>query len=744
MNWGLSLREKPTRRTTVVFVLLSWVGILFMFRGALWGEAILAPLDIPPKLFTHYQWIDPMAGKVPRNHYVIDMFDFDLPLTYLAHRSLQIGEFPWWNPYCDGGRTLAMEPHLGVTDPVRLLMLQIPDFLTAYNWSRILQCFLSGLTMFALLRFFGFSQFSTVLGALSFQFCGFQASFFYPYIHSVLYYPLLWLVLAKYSSTRPVAAIGWGALLCAAMIVSGSQQSHAYIALFLGCFVLGYGSCFRREILKLLLVAGGAFALGCALAAPILMPQIEVFALSAREVPRAAAGTYMLTGVLSLAAVFPWFTGSFRTLDIGKLLEQSGAAYAVYVGSAAMILAAIAIFAGRKSPRAGQPETRMALLLVVLYFVGICSTPLLKMLYFRSALLGVLGVVVLFATGLEVLLNNTWPNARKVVKAIVALLAAGLVLSHVFALFVYPRIKEKVLGKALERDARNITLPSSPELRRFQVNNLANEITFKNPEPLLAFLGCVALLGLASAQLKHRRIAAVSVFAFNLLPLLIFSTRSLPYSPVEYWEALLRGGPEQKNIVRMVGNDLRLLERVPDRFDHAFPGTTPSLYGVHAMGGYTSLPLRGPGQVGSARDYNVLRVVRQPRAEGELSIVRTNQVRFVWADEQGRELTIVRETPNSIQLRIAAGARGELVRTDTYYPGWRVERPEAITQRRNSEGFLAYSIPAQATELFLRYRPSHFGATILTSLISLAIIAGLLLFGIRRDRPRQTAQVCPS
>lgn len=98
MRWGLSLTEKPDRQTTAIFIVLSWVGIFCVFRGAIWGTAILAPLDIPATLYVKYRWVDPTLGTIPRNHYVIDMFDYDLPPTHLAYRSLAQGEFPWWDP----------------------------------------------------------------------------------------------------------------------------------------------------------------------------------------------------------------------------------------------------------------------------------------------------------------------------------------------------------------------------------------------------------------------------------------------------------------------------------------------------------------------------------------------------------------------------------------------------------------------------------------------------------------------
>ena len=59
MDCGLNLTAAPTRRTTVAFIILSCLGMLFVFRGAIWGDRILAPLDIAATLFNKYKWIDP-------------------------------------------------------------------------------------------------------------------------------------------------------------------------------------------------------------------------------------------------------------------------------------------------------------------------------------------------------------------------------------------------------------------------------------------------------------------------------------------------------------------------------------------------------------------------------------------------------------------------------------------------------------------------------------------------------------
>src|SRR5687768_15255169 len=209
MSVGCSRSQQADKRTFVAFVLLSWICILFAFRGAVCGTHILAPVDIGPALYSKFKAIDPNYGNVPRNHYLIDTFDLMLPRQYLAHQGIQAGEFPWWDPFSHGGRPLGVEVHANLLDPIRLLLYSTLPWVAACNWTFIIHSFLTGLSMFLLLRFLGCSQFVTLLGALSFQFSGLQAIMFYPEFvaNTLWYYPLLWIVFAKYHEARPAMAI---------------------------------------------------------------------------------------------------------------------------------------------------------------------------------------------------------------------------------------------------------------------------------------------------------------------------------------------------------------------------------------------------------------------------------------------------------------------------------------------------------------------------------------------------------
>src|ERR1051326_6393731 len=134
-----------TGKGFLIFLVLSICATVFIYREALWGDRLLAPLDVGPTLFSKYRWMDPQASGVPKNHYILDMFDFELPRQLAAYQSLHLGEFPWWEPYSDGGHPLAAEAHNNLTDPFRLLLYHLFPFVLAFNWVLPLHSLFAGL-----------------------------------------------------------------------------------------------------------------------------------------------------------------------------------------------------------------------------------------------------------------------------------------------------------------------------------------------------------------------------------------------------------------------------------------------------------------------------------------------------------------------------------------------------------------------------------------------------------------------
>ena len=328
------------------FLLAQILAGLFVFREAIWGGALLAPLDIAPALYSKYRFLDPSSSGLPANHYIGDQITYNLPIQWTIYDAFQRGEIPWWDPYAGCGRPLLADATINGTEPVRCLAYLLLPFEAAYNWTRIVHFILSGLGMLLLLRRAGFKDWQCLGLALPYEFAGlYTMSIGHHWIQSSFnYYPFLWI------AWDAACAQGkrWGtmaaALLIAGIFYTGNAQSHAFLVVFTLAFGLGYaGRDWKRwrQVLPPLIVSG---LLGACLAAPVLLSQVELYVLSTRKSFSSFQGTNLLAGIGSLSAVYPWCLGTFRTLDASKLLGWMPVGFSLFIGSAAFLLAVLGTF----------------------------------------------------------------------------------------------------------------------------------------------------------------------------------------------------------------------------------------------------------------------------------------------------------------------------------------------------------------------------------------------------------------
>jgi hypothetical protein len=95
----MRLTLQMNTRPVAWFLLAELLVSLLFFRDALWGRALLAPLDIPATLWAKYKFVDPAASGVPANHHAIDQILADVPLQRTIHEAYHRGKVPWWDPY---------------------------------------------------------------------------------------------------------------------------------------------------------------------------------------------------------------------------------------------------------------------------------------------------------------------------------------------------------------------------------------------------------------------------------------------------------------------------------------------------------------------------------------------------------------------------------------------------------------------------------------------------------------------
>ncbi|MGH8093196.1 MAG: hypothetical protein ACREIF_06975 [Chthoniobacterales bacterium] len=729
-------------RASASFLVGSFLICLAVFRGALWGSTVLAPLDIAPTLLGHYRYVDPAAGHIPANHYIIDQLTFDLPLQHTIYSALHRGEFPWWDPYTYGGRPLLADAHINGTDPIRLFTFWLLPFVPAYNWNLILKSILTGLGMFVLLRDLGFSFAVGLSLALTYQFAGCFALFFgHPWIQaSFAYYPFLWVVWSRGLHSRFWLHAAFGAVLCGLIFYSGNLQSHAYLPLFALCFLLAHAVGKKlSKVFRLITFSGLA---GAALAAPVLFPQVEFFTHSIRGIATSSVPRQFLGGLLSLGAVFPWMFGTFRALDLGKFLDMNGAAFALFIGSSLFVLALIGLL--RKPPANGLPtEARLIATFMVILYLIVCSTPLIHILYTRMSPFAVMGLIVLAAYGLEHVRGHPLPF-RKVGWTVIALATLLVIALNVAAFVVYPRVIKRVSALVTSHEATNPSFGFAPALRQFQVVNLPREISFLNLETVVAFAGLI-LLGVYLLKKRPQPVLFGSVLLLNFLPVVHFYDRFIPHQPRVYWERLLKGGPEQERVASVVRpRHLRLLDVAPGTFSMLFPFDMGHLQTVHTVHGYSALqpvslfnwPFPEKPPPGTVADY-IYRTKEVGASTGDLGRLTSNGLaRFQCGD---RKVSVLSESLNTLKLSISPGPASTLRRTDTDYPGWTASmKGQEIPIAHGKMPFSSVQVPTSPDEAIItfHYRPSHLTlAFCLSACALLAMVAAVGMELSGRSRP---------
>lgn len=661
-----------------LFLVSSILICLAIFQGAFWGSRILAPVDIAPTIFSKYRYVDPLAGHVPANHYIIDQLTFDLPLQYTIYNAYRHGEIPWWDPYTYGGRPLLADAHVNGTDPIRVLCYLTLPFVSAYNWNLILKSILTGLGMLLLLRHLRFELSISLSLALTYQFAGCFAVFFgHPWIQaSFAYYPFLWSAWSIGIQRHFWRYSVIGAGLAALIFYCGNLQSHAYLPIFGLCFLVGHGSLDKTlwpRASGMILFSG---IIGAALAAPVLFAQIEDYLNSIRTASFSPSSAWSyLVGIMSLSAVFPWTLGTFRTFDVSKLAGFEAVGFLMFIGSAAFLLALLGCVKANVLQADQQGTKRTAITLVIVYLL-VCSCPLLPILYTRMAPLGVMGLIVLAAFGLSALRNSARP-ALGVAWTIAGGAVAIVLTLNLMAFVIYPKIIDRVRTLVAAREQTNTRFDQTPSLREFQIESLPREISLLNVETSFAFL---SLLGLAFYFVRRPSTPMqYLLLTLNFLPVIFFFSRFVPNQPVIYWERLLAGGPEQRRVADLLNpGHQRLLEESPGLNDMLFPNNMGHLQKIHTVYGLSALqpasifqwPLKEKPSPELVADY-VYRSDRRGAEAGELAKVTNRGTSRLHATQ--RRVSILDETLNDLRVSIEPGPADTLLRTDTLYPGWRAE-----------------------------------------------------------------------
>ena len=269
-------REGNTWRATALAIL--WFATL---TGIFFAPFLLRGRTFLPADFLHCTppWYDPSVAV-----HNVDLFDAIIqfqPFNMLLHEGLQHGLFPAWNPYNFGGHPLAADGQSGMFYPPRLALQALCSPTTGHDWLLVLHTFAAGVCMFGFCRRLGQSTAGALLAGTTWMFNGFATTWLemeFGIVVSAGLVATLWMMdLAR----ERLWATGAAAVAFSFLLVGGHLQPVLYaIAIIMG--VMAWRLYHLASPRGALLRVAAALTLGVLLAAPMLLPTLQVMHESQR------------------------------------------------------------------------------------------------------------------------------------------------------------------------------------------------------------------------------------------------------------------------------------------------------------------------------------------------------------------------------------------------------------------------------------------------------------------------------
>ncbi len=767
-----------------------------LFAPATLGGKVLSASDLP--LFQAPFPTQPL-GETVENAAQFDAAYVFEPDGLEVREALRDGRLPVWSSALSAGVPLLASQQSAPLYPLNWIGVVLP-YWESLAWIAVLKLTLAALGTFLLARALGLGVGPAALGAIAFGFGTYLITWLmHPHGNAYVVLPWLFLLsdrLCRTGRVRDAAAL---AAALGVAYLSGQPESGLIVSLATAAWVihrLASARPPRDEMLRAVILAAGAAALGAALAAVMILPFVEALREShdtSRSVPPFPTN-------VGITPFFPGYWGRPDRAAVagpGNFTERT-----LYVGVLPTVLAAAGLFARR--PRG--PQLFFAGLAVGSLAVAIDTGPIAKAVrglpvmdavdLDRLFILASFAIAMLAAIGLERLLVGTAQERRRMLVAAVAVSAVPALA----VLVAYP----SRLGDL--RDAIKQLLggpsPATPD-----VLALASVLRW-------LVLGAIALTLLAAVARRRARavpllVAIVALAALDLVSMgwgynpAIPKAQADPPTPpaVRVMRRLTSGGGRVIGVDSLIpntasrwgledarGHELPVVERTT-RLWYALGGgigdatravsprdkRTPKLldvFGVRAVLfnpsafrgaqpilspplGADPIAYRGPGGVvvehrtGLPRAFVAYRWRRTRNLDESLFFMAASTSRQA-RDEPILETgdappggpappatpaSVISRSDTEVTLDVRARAAGRLVLLDTFYPGWRAEvdgRRTPITAA--NAAFQSIPVGPGRHKVRFYYHPTSVVVGGAISLAALAFLAGGLLLGLLRAR----------
>lgn len=214
------------------------------------------------------------------------------------------GNFPLWNPYSFSGTPLLANYQSAVLSPLNILYFILP-FVDAWSIIILIQPLLASIFMYMFLRSIKRSEYASVIGAISFGFCGFITSWL---MYGTLGFAILFLPIALFAIEKFNETKKWQYSLVLSLTIplsffSGHFQTSLYFLIFVGIYILFKFLTDRKTNLLLFNILSVSF--GILMSFPQLLPSIEFYFNSPRS------SNFMINEIIPWSYIFTFLAPDF-------------------------------------------------------------------------------------------------------------------------------------------------------------------------------------------------------------------------------------------------------------------------------------------------------------------------------------------------------------------------------------------------------------------------------------------------
>lgn len=253
-----------------------WVGIFLLIVAVFFYPTIIhGKLPVPSDALVglYHPWRDALADEFPRglpfkNFLITDPVRQQIPWRKIVIDGWKDANLPRWNPFSFSGMPLAANIQAGTFYPFNLLFFILP-FSVAWTALIIFQPILAGIFLYVYLRHLKLSEWSSLLGAITWSLSGFSIAWLAwgTMVHVALWLPIILLAIDKILLEK--RNVKWWALVLVGALSMAVFAGHIQIALYVfiaaGAYALwrtsSMSSTDRSIAFRILSWVGAAFGL---------------------------------------------------------------------------------------------------------------------------------------------------------------------------------------------------------------------------------------------------------------------------------------------------------------------------------------------------------------------------------------------------------------------------------------------------------------------------------------------------